>query len=263
MPDVLFEKKGKLAYITINRPEVYNAMSVSVWNGLTDAWIRVRDDDDIWVAIVTAAGEKAFSSGQDLKEMSMYMEKAKREDKPFALPVPPINPLRGGLEVWKPFIAAINGLAYGGGCELALTCDLRVAAEHATLGLFEVRQGLIPGAGGTQRLPRYLPFGIALEVLMTGDPMSAQDALKFGLLNRVVPKDKLMQTAEALANRLLENAPLAVRAVKEAAYRGIRMHLSEGLSLETMMINNVFMSEDAKEGPKAFAEKRKPVFKAR
>ncbi len=263
MPDVLFEKKGKLAYITINRPEAYNALSISVWQGLTDAWIRVRDDDDIWVAIVTGTGEKAFSSGQDLKEMSVYMEKAKKEDKPFGMPVPPINPLRGGLEVWKPFIAAINGLAYGGGCELALTCDLRVAAEHATLGLLEVRQGLIPGAGGTQRLPRFMPFGIALEALMTGDPINAQDALKYGLVNRVVPKDKLMSAAETLANRLLENAPLAVRAVKEAAYRGMRMHLSEGMNLETMLINSVFQTEDAKEGPRAFAEKRKPQFKAR
>lgn len=262
MADVLFEKKGRLAYITINRPEVYNALSISVWNGLTDAWIRVRDDDDIWVAIVTAAGEKAFSSGQDLKEMSILMEKAKQEGKPF-LPIPPINPMRGNLEVWKPFIAAINGLAYGGGCELALTCDLRVAAEHARIGLSEVRQGLIPGAGGTQRLPRYLPFGIALEALMTGDPISAQDALKYGLFNRVVPMDKLMSTAEALANRLLENAPLAIRAVKESAYRGIRMHLSEGLNLEGMIITNLLQSEDAKEGPRAFSEKRKPVYKAR
>ena len=168
-----------------------------------------------------------------------------------------------GLEVWKPFIAAINGVATGGGLELAMTCDLRIAADTARLGLMETKQSLMPGWGGTQRLPRLVPFGKALEILMTGDFVDAQEALRIGLVNKVVPQAELMSAATDLANRLCENGPLAVRAVKEAAYRGMRVPLDEGLKLESLMIQNLFQTEDVKEGPLAFAEKRKPVYKGR
>ncbi|RLC69307.1 MAG: enoyl-CoA hydratase/isomerase family protein [Chloroflexi bacterium] len=165
--------------------------------------------------------------------------------------------------VFKPFIAAINGVATGGGLELALICDIRIASENARLGLREVVQSLMPGWGGTQRLPRLVPFGLALEILMTGDFVSAEEAYRIGLVNKVVPHNELMATAEAMANRLNENGPLAVRAVKEAAYRGVEMSLEEGLELERSLIRNLMMSEDAKEGPLAFMMKRKPEYKGR
>lgn len=262
MPAVLFEKKGHIAYITLNRPEAFNSINKEVWELSTQAWLKVRDDDDIWVAIVTGAGEKAFCAGADLKEMSGVFQEARKSGHPPALPLPPINPMRG-LEVYKPFIAAINGVALGGGLEFVLTCDLRIAAEHARLGVPEVKQGIIPGAGGTQRLPRAIPWALAMHLLLTGDFISAQEAYRIGLINQVVPMKDLMPTAEAMANKIMENGPLAVRTAKEAAYRGVRMSLDEGLRLEEILEKVLVASEDALEGPTAFAEKRKPVYKAR
>jgi enoyl-CoA hydratase len=165
--------------------------------------------------------------------------------------------------VYKPFIAAVNGVATGGGLELAMACDIRIAADNARLGLREVVQSLMPGAGGTQRLPRFVPFGVAMEILMTGDFISAEEAYRIGLVNRVVPQAELMSAAEALAQRINENGPLAVRSAKEAAYRGIRMPLDEGLRFEFLMLQSLLMSEDAKEGPTAFAQKRKPEYKGK
>jgi enoyl-CoA hydratase/carnithine racemase len=238
-----------------------NAMNSEMWQGMTDAWINVRDDPNVWTAIVTGAGERAFSAGADLKEMAM-MQAAMASGGEVPKMVPDVTPMRG-IEVYKPFIAAINGYALGGGLELALACDIRIAAEHATLGLSEVQRAIMPGMGGTQRLPRFVPFGMALEILMTGDRISAQEAYRIGLVNRVVPLVELMPTAEALAKRISENGPLAVRAAKEAAYRGVRMSLDEGLRLELLLLQGLIASEDAKEGPVAFAEKRKPQYKGR
>jgi len=170
-------------------------------------------------------------------------------------------PPRGMVEIWKPFIAAINGIAFGAGLEMAMTCDIRVASDSARFGLPEVKQAIIPGGGGTQRLPRLIPFGIALEALVTGDPLSAADAHRFGLVNRLVPANKVMETAEALARRINENGPLAVRAAKEAACRGVRMPLDEGLRLEALLEIRSFLTDDAVEGPRAFAEKRKPQYR--
>jgi enoyl-CoA hydratase/carnithine racemase len=263
MPVVIYEKRDKIAHITLNRPEVLNAISSEVLNELTKAWIDVRDDPEVWVTIVTGAGERAFSAGADLKEIGRAQAEAAAEGRPLSLPsLSEICPMRG-LEVWKPFIAAINGIATGGGLELAMTCDIRIAADTARLGLMEAKQSLIPGWGGTQRLPRLVPFGKALEMLLTGDFIDAQEALRIGLVNKVVPATELIPTAEALANHLCENGPLAIRAVKEAAYRGVRMTLNEGLRLENLIVGGLLLTEDAKEGPRAFAEKRKPVYKAR
>lgn len=261
MPVLLYEKKDHIAYITLNRPEVMNALNHELWQALTDAWISVRDDPEVWTAIVTGAGDRAFCAGQDLKEVAKVMMEAAAGE-PIPEIVPEIIPMRG-LEVYKPFIAAINGVATGGGLELAMACDIRIASDTARLGLREVVQSLMPGAGGTQRLPRFVPFGIAMEILMTGDFISAEEAYRIGLVNRVVPQAELMPAAEALANRINENGPLAVRAAKEAAYRGIRMPLDEGLRFEMLMIQSLLMSEDAKEGPTAFAQKRKPEYKGR
>jgi enoyl-CoA hydratase/carnithine racemase len=262
MSVILLEKKDKIAIITLNRPESYNAMNYQAWKEITDAWIDLKDDPDIWTIILTGAGEKSFCAGQDLKEMARLKVEADKEGRPFVSALPEINPTKY-LEMPKPVIAAINGFAIGAGLELALACDIRIAAEHAQLGLREVTQAIIPGAGGTQRLPRLIPFGIALELLMTGDLISAQVAFRIGLVNRVVPLVELMPTALALANRINENGPLAVRAVKEAAYKGIQMPLNEGLRFETLLLSKVRESEDAWEGPKAFAEKRKPIYKGR
>ncbi|NQT74610.1 MAG: enoyl-CoA hydratase/isomerase family protein [Chloroflexi bacterium] len=260
MSAVLYEKKGKIAYITLNRPEALNSLNLDAWNGLIEAWIGVRDDPDIWVAIVTGTGEKAFCAGQDLKELNQWMMIP--EDQRPPVPVPDITPMRG-MEVWKPFIAAINGICTGGGLELALACDISIAADNARLGLAEVKQALIPGMGGTQRLPRVIPFRKALEMLMTGDFVDAQEAYRIGLVNQVVPLSELMPTAEALAQRICENGPLAVRAIKEAAYRGLGMNLSDSLRLEQEVLSKLADTEDLKEGPRAFAEKRNPVYKAR
>ncbi|MFQ5925052.1 MAG: enoyl-CoA hydratase/isomerase family protein [Dehalococcoidia bacterium] len=259
MSVLIYEKKDHIAFITLNRPEAMNALNSELWQTLTDAWISVRDDPDVWTAIVTGSGERAFCAGQDLKEVAM-MQAEMTTGQPLRELIPEVIPMKG-LEVYKPFIAAINGVATGGGLELALACDIRIAAENARLGLREVTQALMPGAGGTQRLPRFVPFGIALEILMTGDFISAEEAYRIGLVNRVVPLAELMPTAEALATRINENGPLAVRAAKEAAYRGLRMPLDEGLRLEWLLLQSLMMSEDAKEGPLAFAQKRKPEYK--
>lgn len=261
MPVVLFEKKEHIAYITLNRPEVMNAMNLEMWGAMTEAWLKVRDDPDVWTAIVTGAGDRAFSAGADLKELAELQPKIASGELPRDI-LPEITPMRG-LEVYKPFIAAINGYALGGGLELALACDIRIAADNARLGLREVVQAIIPGMGGTQRLPRLVPFGIALEILMTGDWVTAEEAYRIGLVNKVVPAAELMSAAEALANRINENGPLAVRMVKELAYRGVRMPLDEGIRLERSFAQNLYMTEDAKEGPLAFAMKRKPSYKAR
>lgn len=258
MSVVIYEKKGPIAYITLNRPEVLNALNLNAWNGLAEAWMNVRDDPDVWIAIVTGSGEKAFCAGQDLKELNEWMMVP--EDSRPPSPVPDATPMRG-LEVWKPFIAAINGICTGGGLELAMACDIVIAADNARLGLAEVKQALIPGMGGTQRLPRSVPFRWALQLLMTGDFIDAKEAYRIGLVNQVVPLAELMPTAKALAQRICENGPLAVRAVKEAAYRGLDKSLSDGLQLEQDILDRLAETEDLKEGPRAFAEKRKPIYR--
>ncbi len=262
MSGLLYEKKGNIAYITLNRPEAMNAINSEMWNALADAWISVRDDPEVWTAIVTGAGEKAFCTGADLKEMGAAFAEAIKSGKPPVVPIPYVTPMRG-LQVWKPFIAAVNGMALGGGLELAMACDIRVAAEHVRLGVPEVKQGLIPGMSGTQKIPRLVPFGIAMEMLMTGEPITAQEAYRLGLVNRVVPAAELMSTAEAIANKINANGPVAVRAVKESAYRGIQMSLDDGLRFESLITLAVTQTEDALEGPKAFGEKRKPIFKGK
>ncbi|MBI2831409.1 MAG: enoyl-CoA hydratase/isomerase family protein [Chloroflexi bacterium] len=262
MPAITYEKKGKTAIITLNRPESYNAINSEIWKGLLEYWLAVRDDPEVWTLIVTGAGEKAFCAGVDLKETAERKAQADTEGRPFVSAMPEVTPMKG-MDLPKPVIAAINGIAAGGGLELALACDIRIAAEHARLGLPEVARGLIPAAGGTQRIPRLIPFGLALEMLMTGDFINAQEAYRVCLVNRVVPADQLLPSALALADKINQNGPLAVRAVKEAAYRGMQMPLAEGLYMEALMLGRVRQSEDAWEGPRAFAEKRKPLFKGR
>ena len=233
-----------------------NAFNFATIQAFSEATIKFRDDNEAWVAIITGAGDKAFSAGFDLKELIPGQDK---------LPSPGGGPplIQRGLNIWKPFIAAINGVAMGGGLELALACDLRIAADTATLSVPEVKWNLIPGWGGTQRLPRMIPMAKAAEMLLTGDRIDANEAYRLGIVNKVVPPAELMAAAEALANKIAKNGPLAVRAAKEAMIRGTSMTLDEGMQLELDLVEALLDTEDAKEGPKAFAEKRKPEFKGR
>lgn len=257
--NILFEPQGHLAYITLNRPERRNAIDPQTSYEILRAFTTFKEDDDLWVAIVTGAGDQAFSAGADLVAMAQSFAggtQAEFMKVPFA-------GITRGFECWKPTIAAINGYCLAGGLELALCCDIRVAAEHATFGLPEPKRAIIPGAGGTQRLPRAVPLAFAMELLLTGERFDAQTALRFGLVSRVVPADQLMATVNEIARKILECGPLAVRYVKQAALQGLSMTLEDGLRLESELVGAVFRSEDAREGPTAFAEKRKPQYRGR
>jgi len=241
-----------------------NAIDPETSEELRKAWTDFRDDPNLWVGILTGAGEKAFSAGADLKTMIPMLsklstfERREREEK-----FPGMGGITRGLNIWKPIIAAINGFCLAGGLEMALSCDLRVAAEHATFGLMEVSRGIIPGAGGTQRLPRMIPMAKAMEMILMAQRIDAQEALRLGLVNRVVPLAELMPTAMKMAETISQNAPLAVRSAKEAIIRGLSMTLEEGLRLESVLQSYLLKTEEAVEGPKAFAEKRKPQYKAK
>jgi len=255
--NITYETKGRLAYVTINRPDRRNAIDPNTSRELRDAFEAFKSDENVWVAILTGSGEQAFSAGADLVAMAEAFAggaEGPRYDVPF-------GGITRGFECWKPIIAAINGYCLAGGLELALACDIRVAAEHASFGLPEPKRAIIPAAGGTQRLPRAVPLAFAMELLLTGNRFDAQTALRFGLVSRVVPADRLMATAEEIAAGVLECGPLAVRAIKQAAMQGREMSLEDGLKLESQMAGRVFQSEDAREGPTALAQKRKPEYK--
>jgi len=252
-----YKKEGRIAIFTINRPQALNAMNMEALQELHDVMVDFRDDSELWVGIVTGSGEKAFCCGADIKDALPFMKE--HGTSPWAFPATPMR----GLELWKPLIAAINGNALGGGLEIALACDIRIAAENARLGTPEVTLGIIPGWGATQRLPRVIPWAKAAELLLTGRPIDAQEAYRIGLVNKVVPLEQLMPTAKEWAETICQAAPLAVRAAKEAMIRGYSMTLEEGLQLENALIAYTFGTEDFIEGVKAFAEKSKPVYKAK
>jgi enoyl-CoA hydratase/carnithine racemase len=262
MPDyknILYEKRDHVAYVTINRPDRRNAIDPATSHELKAAFEGFKADDDAWVAILTGAGDQAFSAGADLVAMSAALSGG-GEGVPMNVP---FGGITRAYECWKPIIAAINGYCLAGGLEIALSCDIRVAADHAQFGLPEPKRAIIPAAGGTQRLPRSVPLAFAMELLLTGDRFDAQTALRFGLVSRVVPQAELMATAETIAGRILECGPLAVRAIKQAVLRGREMSLEDGLRLEGQLAGPIFGTEDAREGPRAFAEKRKPAYKGR
>lgn len=257
--NLLVEFKDRIAYITLNREERRNAIDPNTSAELLQAFTEFKENDDVWVAVLTGAGDKAFSAGADLVAMSQSFQSGGpgvSQNAPFA-------GITRGFECWKPIIAAINGYCLAGGLELAFSCDIRIAAEHASFGLPEPKRAIIPAASGTQRLPRAVPLAFAMEVLLTGDRFDAQTALQFGLVSRVVPAAELMTTAHKIAESILECGPLAVRSIKESALRGLDMPFQEGLKLESEFAGKVFASEDAREGPKAFAEKRAPQYKGR
>ena len=246
-----YVKKGRIAYLTINRPEAMNARNAQVRQQMEEAMVDFRDDPDVWVAIVTGAGDRAFSVGADIKDFSSGGARERE--------VETVRP----DTIWKPFIAAINGYALGGGLELALQCDIRIAADHARLGLPEIKIGYMPGAGGTQRLPRFVPRAVAAEMILTGNHIDAQEAYRIGLISRVVPLAQLMPAANEMAETICQRGPLGVRTSKEAMIRGYSMPLEEGLELEKALNNSLKSTEDFKEGARAFAEKRPPQYKAK
>ena len=251
-----FERQGHKAVITLNRPEALNAVDSKMDKDLLAAFTEVRDDPDIWVCIVTGAGDRAFSAGHDMKE----------EGPPPFDPTPRTPPL-GGLyrntKVWKPIIAAANGYCLGAGLELALSCDIRIAAEHAQFGLPEVRWSLLAAAGGLTRIHRMMPRAAAMKMVLTGAFISAQEAYQWGLVTDVVALPDLMPLAHRMADTILENAPIAVQMAKEIAIRTADMNVEDGLALESAFSRNLALTEDKLEGPRAFAEKRQPAFKGR
>lgn len=256
---VSYEKKDHVALITINRPEAHNSMNPQAEKEMADIWLNYRDDDGLWVAILTGAGDQAFCTGGDLKEYlpARMAGTAKANCYPRAENF-------GGLprtEVYKPIIAAINGYAIAGGLELVLCCDIRIAVQGAKFGLAEAKWGLMPGAGGTVRLPQNLPYAIAMEMLLTAKNIDAEEALRWGLINRVVPQKSLMEAAFETAELLCQCGPVALRAIKESALRGLGFE--NGLNYEAFLFDSLQNTKDAKEGLKAFLEKRKPVFRGK
>ncbi|AVJ29234.1 enoyl-CoA hydratase/isomerase family protein [Achromobacter spanius] len=247
-----------IAVITINRPERMNAMDLDHYQALSAAWQRVRDDDAVRVAIITGAGDRAFTAGADIKTFVSaptpleQMWLTQRDQL-----------LNRGLEVWKPVIAAVNGLSLGGGTTLLFATDIRVAADHATFSLAEVKRGIVAGNGGTQRVMSQIPYALAMELTLTGDAIDAQTALRWGLINKVVPREQLMDAAMDYARRIAANAPLAVQAAKELALRSRDMDLQTGLRVELLVNRLLQETDDAKEGPAAFAEKRPARFQGR
>ncbi|MBI3931243.1 MAG: enoyl-CoA hydratase/isomerase family protein [Chloroflexi bacterium] len=242
-----YQKEGRIAIFTINRPEAMNSLNAEAHRELSEAMIDFQNDNDLWVGIITGAGEKAFCAGQDIRgggagSMAAY----NLADK-----------------IWKPFIAAINGYALGGGLEIALTCDIRIAAENARLGLPEVLRGMNAGAGGMQRLSRFIPRAIVSWMVLSGQQIDAQEAYRIGLVNKVVPLEQLMSTARELAETICQAAPLATRIGKEVIIRGYDMTLEQSLQLQRDVASRHGGAEDRMEGVKAFAEKRKPVWQAK
>lgn len=259
-PAVLYEVRGRVALITINRPEAMNAINLDVGTGLSEALRNFSADAELWVAVITGAGDKAFSAGADLKAVAAgEMTRISEAGKPGIADL-----LRRYIH--KPVIAAVNGYALGGGMEVALSCDLIVASEKASFGLPEVKRGLVAAGGGMLRLPRQMPLKTAMYYVLTGELMSAADALHWGLVNQVVPHADVLLKAMEVAERICANAPVAVRESKAVMYRSLdaSLYLSDeawAISDDAAARNR--RSEDAAEGPRAFAQKRLPAWKGR
>ena len=249
---VRYEIQDHIATITIARPEALNSISLDTWTALSEATQKLEADKNVWVGIITGEGERAFSAGADLKTTVPALLEGKAPESPV---------LWRGQRITKPLIAAINGLALGGGLEIALSCDIRIAAEGVRLGLPEVGLGIIPDWGGTQRLPRQVPWAIAAQMIFTGEPITTADALRIGLINAVVPADRVMVEARRMAERICQMGPLAVQAAKRAMVEGSSMSLEDGLAFEREQFRSLAKTRDVQEGLTAFLEKRPPQFK--
>jgi enoyl-CoA hydratase/carnithine racemase len=255
-----YEKEGRVATITLNRPEVMNALHLEAHLELKEIWEDFRDDPDLWVAILTGAGERAFSAGNDLKATAQRTASGTDVQ---GQQRPPFGRITRDFDCPKPMIAAVNGVAVGGGLEMALACDIVIAADHARLGLPEPRVGLIAGAGGIHRIARQVPFKQAMGLLLTGRLIMADEAYRIGLVNEVVPVEELMPTAQKWAVEILECSPLSVRLTKEAVLDGLQVSVDDALARDVGRVERLLASADYVEGPKAFAEKRKPEWTGR
>lgn len=255
---LILEQSGGIATITFNRPEVHNAFNEEMLDGLRSALDSIADDPAIRVIVLTGAGEKSFVSGSDIKEISKRTK---------ATGIKSSGRRQGVLsrleQMPMPSIAAINGYAFGIGCELAMACTLRVASDRAKLGQLEINLGIIPGAGGTQRLPRLIGKGRALELILTGRIIGAEEAAFIGLINKVAPHDKLMDEVRSLAGTLASKSPVALKYAMRAVYQGLETDLAMGLQVESLCLGDCLDSEDSKEGLAAFIEKRKPQFRGK
>jgi enoyl-CoA hydratase len=254
--NLLYEKKDGIAFITVNRPAVRNALNSQTVRELGAAFDQARNDADVRVVILTGSGEKAFVAGADINELATQTPVAGKQ---YALAGQSVFDAIENLG--KPVIAAVNGFALGGGCELAMACTFRIASENAVLGQPEVKLGIIPGYGGSQRLPRLVGKGRAMQILLTGEMVSAAEASRIGLVNQVVPLPELLKAAEDIARKIIANAPLAVKFVLEAVNRGLEMTQAEGQFLEATLFGLCCATEDMKEGTRAFLEKRPANFK--
>ena len=253
--NLLYEKRNGIAYVTINRPDKLNALNPKVMQELQECFRDIEKDNEVRAVILTGAGERAFVGGADINELAVQTPVEGKE-----MSVRGQKILDFIENLGKPVIAAINGFALGGGCELAMACTLRIASENARLGQPEVKLGLIPGYAGTQRLPRLVGKGRALEMLLSGDPISASEAYRMGLVNQVVPAQDLIATAEKLAQKIMANAPLAVKFALEAVNHGLEMPEAEGQFLEATLFGLCCTTADMKEGTRAFLEKRPARF---
>jgi enoyl-CoA hydratase len=258
LANVRYEKKGAIAYVTVNRPKVLNALNTPTWTDLQAAFEDAKADASVHGVILTGAGDKAFIAGADISELANVDAYDAEESSRFGQSVLDLVENLG-----KPVIAAINGFALGGGCETAMACTLRIATEHARFGQPEVKLGLLPGGGGTQRLPRLVGKGRALQLILTGETISAQEAYRIGLVNEVVPAADLIARAETILKQISANAPIAVKFSLEAANKGMDTSQSEGFALEASYFGICAATEDKKEGTSAFLEKRAPQFHGR
>jgi enoyl-CoA hydratase/carnithine racemase len=258
LANVLYETKGAIAYVTVNRPKVLNALNTPTWVDLRRAFERARDDAGVRGVILSGAGDKAFIAGADIHELADVSAVEAEQASRFGQEVLDLIENLG-----KPVIAAINGFALGGGCETAMACTMRIAVETAKFGQPEVALGLIPGGGGTQRLPRLVGKGRALQLILSGDVISAQEAYRMGLVNEIVPASDLVVRAEAILKKIAANAPIAVKFALEATNKGMDTSQSEGLLLEASYFGLCAATEDKREGTSAFLEKRAPQFYGR
>ncbi len=258
LTNVLYDAKGAIAYVTVNRPKVLNALNTSTWTDLRRAFEHARDDAAVRGVILTGAGDKAFIAGADITELARLTAFEAEQSSRFGQEVLDLIE-----DLGKPVIAAVNGFALGGGCETAMACTVRLAVETAKFGQPEVALGLIPGGGGTQRLPRLVGKGRALQLILSGDMISAQEAYRIGLVNEIVPAADLIARAEAMLTKIASNAPIAVKFALEATNKGMDTSQGEGLLLEASYFGLCAATEDKKEGTTAFLEKRAPQFHGR
>src|ERR1700752_312833 len=256
--NVLYEKKNSIAYVTVNRPEVLNALNNATWHDLRAAFEDARDDATVRGIILTGAGDKAFIAGADISELATVSAVQAEESSSYGQDV--LNLVEN---LGKPVIAAINGFALGGGCETAMACTTRIAVENAKFGQPEVKLGLLPGGGGTQRLPRLIGKGRALQLILSGAMINASEAYRIGLVNEIVPGAELIPRAEALLREIFSNAPLAIKYSLEAVNKGLDTTQAEGLALEASFFGLCAGTEDKQEGTRAFLEKRVAQFQGR